>query len=68
VPFLKRISRDLFVIVPVIVLVVILLGYVIAALTTLVTSGTSLLAVIGISALLIFAAVIALALFLSFFY
>jgi hypothetical protein len=68
VPFLKRGSRDLFIIIPVIVVVVVLLGYVIAALAALATSGPSLLAVIGISALLVFAAIIALALFVSLFY
>ena len=66
--FLKRMSRDLFVVVVIIVIVVVSLGYVIAALDSLVTSGTSLLAVIGIAALLIFAAVIALSLLVSFFY
>ena len=68
VPFLKRLSRDLIVILVVIALVAVLLGYTIAALASLVNSGTSLLAVIAISALLIFAAVIALSLFVSFFY
>jgi hypothetical protein len=68
VPFLKRLSRDLIVILVVIVLVAVLLGYTIAALASLVNSGTSFLAVIAISALLIFAAVIALSLFVSFFY
>ncbi len=50
------------------VLVAVLLGYVIAALSSLVTSSGSLIAVIGISVLLIFAAVMALCLFVGFFY
>lgn len=50
------------------VIVIVSLGYVIAALASLVTSGTSLFAVIGISALLIFAAFVALSLLVSFIY
>jgi hypothetical protein len=61
-------SRDLLVVIAVIVIVVVSVGYVISALASLVTSDTSLLAVIGISALLIFAAVVALSLLVSFFY
>jgi hypothetical protein len=65
---LKRISRDLFVVVAITVLVAVSLGYIIAALASLVTSSMSLLAVIGISAFLTFSAVVALSLFGSFFY
>jgi hypothetical protein len=56
------------VVVAIIVIVVVLVGYVIDALVPLATSGASLLAVVGIAALLIFAAIIALCLLVSFFY
>jgi hypothetical protein len=68
VQFQKRVSRDLLVVVAIIVIVVVLVGYVIDALVPLATSGASLLAVVGIAALLIFAAIIALCLLVSFFY
>ena len=55
-------------VIAIIVIAVISLGYVISALASLVTTGTSLLAVVGIAALLIFAAVVALSLLVSFFY
>ena len=51
-----------------VVVIVVLLGFVIAALAPLVTSDASLLAVIGIAAILAFAAIIALSLLVSFFY
>jgi hypothetical protein len=56
--FLKRVSRDLLVVVAISVVVVVLVGYVIAALAPLFISGASLLAVIEIAAILTFAAVV----------